>query len=76
MGKPSGRVRRQVVARLVVWPSHEALTDTTAGRREQRVRLDAAPIAVVTPMEAIMHGWWLRSAAYPVGRVFATAMPR
>lgn len=37
-----------------------------------RVVLDDPPIAVVTPMEAIIHGWWLRSPGYPVGRRFGT----
>lgn len=39
-----------------------------------RVVLDEPPIAVVTPMEAIIHGWWLRSPGYPVGRRFGTAI--
>lgn len=40
--------------------------------RRQLVCLDAPPVAVVSPVQAIMASWWQRAGGYPVGRIFAT----
>lgn len=42
------------------------------GAVTRRIVLPRPPVAVVSPLEAVIHGWWHRSGGYPVGRVFAT----
>lgn len=42
------------------------------GSVTHRVVLHQLPIAVVSPIESVIHGWWLQSGGYPVGRIFGT----
>lgn len=42
--------------------------------RVERVVLDRPPVATVSEVEAVMHGWWYRAGGYPVGRRFGTAV--
>lgn len=47
---------------------------TWVGVEIVRGYLDAPPVAVVSMVESIVGGWWLRSAPYPVGRLFGTIL--
>jgi len=42
------------------------------GIRLTPVVLDRPPVAMVSGLESIMGGWWLRAGGYPVGRIFGT----
>lgn len=42
--------------------------------RVERVVLERPPVARVSEVEAVMHGWWYRSGGYPVGHQFGTAV--
>lgn len=42
------------------------------GSVTRRIVLPEPPIAVVSPLESVIHGWWRRAGGYPVGRVFGT----
>ena len=50
---------------------HLAVVD---GIRLTSVALEAPPVAVVSDVESIMHGWWFRAGGYPAGRVFGITL--
>lgn len=50
---------------------HEAIA---YGFKVERVVLDEPPVAVVSPLESVILGWWYRAGGYPVGRTFGTPL--
>lgn len=38
--------------------------------------LDKPPMAVVSPLESIVYGWWYQAGGYPVGREFGWRLVR
>ncbi len=74
MRMPTKRRPRPIVARFVHWHDHGGSADT-GEFRTTRITLDAPPVPAVSKLESIMHGWWLRSPGYPVGRMTGTPIP-
>lgn len=75
-GAPRRRTPRRaipVTARYVHWHDHGGSADT-GEFRTTRIPLAAPPVATVSPVESIMHRWWLHSPAYPVGRMSGTVL--
>lgn len=58
-----------MLVRRIMASQHCATPD---GLKHARVMLEHPPVAVVSPVESIMGGWWYRAGGYPVGRIFGT----
>lgn len=62
-----------LIARFVHWHDHGGSAET-GEFRTTRIALATPPVATVLPAESIMHGGWLRSPSYPVGRLAGTVL--